>query len=313
MPNEAKPDSDLPSQLVVRTPQLLTPEAASPEAVDGYGIYPEANTLEEIELDLLLEAVYRRCGFDFRNYARPSLRRRVWNAVRLEAVPTITRLTDMILRDNDTLDRLLLQLSVNVTSMFRDPGFYKAFREQVVPLLAAYPFIRVWHAGCATGEEVYSTAIIFEEEGLYDRCRIYATDMNELVLQRAKAGIFPIADMQSYSTNYQLAGGKAAFSDYYTARYEAAIFRQSLRRNVLFSHHNLVTDGSFNEFNIIFCRNVLIYFNTTLQARVHRLLFESLRHFGILCLGSQEALRGTPHEQTYEAIDSREKLYRRIG
>ena len=297
-------------------PQVETAEASLPELVidaGAGGIYPEANGLEEIELDLLLEAVYRRCGFDFRNYARPSLRRRVWNAVKAEAVPTVTRLTDLLLRDNDVLDRLLLQMSVNVTSMFRDPGFYRAFREQVIPLLAAYPFIRVWHAGCATGEEVYSTAIIFEEAGLYDRCRIYATDMNELVLARAKEGIFSLSEMQAYSTNYQQAGGTAAFSDYYTAGYDAAIFRKSLTRNVLFSHHNLVTDGSFNEFNIIFCRNVLIYFNTTLQARVHRLLFESLRHFGILTLGTQESLRATPHEHNYEAIEAREKIYRRIG
>jgi chemotaxis protein methyltransferase CheR len=197
--------------------------------------------------------------------------------------------------------------------MFRDPSFYLTFRNQVVPLLRTYPFIRIWHAGCSTGEEVYSMAILMQEEGLYHRCRFYATDMNEVVLKKARAGIFHLDLMQEYTQNYLKAGGKHSFSEYYTAAYDSAIFRASLRENILFSQHNLATDGSFNEFNVILCRNVLIYFNQALQERVHNLLYDSLSRFGVLGLGRQESLKFTPHEHHYEALEKREKLYRRIG
>jgi chemotaxis protein methyltransferase CheR len=182
----------------------------------------------------------------------------------------------------------------------------------VVPMLRTYPFIRIWHAGCSTGEEVYSMAILLQEEGLYDRCRIYATDMNELVLKTAKNGIFPLKAMQEYTQLYHQAGGKKAFSEYYTAAYENAIFRSSLKENVVFAHHNLATDTSFNEFNVILCRNVLIYFNSHLQARVHKLFYESLAMFGVLGLGHQESLNFTPYEKHYEAIERSDKLYRRV-
>jgi chemotaxis protein methyltransferase CheR len=218
-----------------------------------------------------------------------------------------------VLHDPACLDRFLLGLSVNVTSMFRDPSFYRAFRAQVVPLLRTYPFIRIWHAGCSTGEEVYSMAILLEEEGLYQRCRLYATDMNEMVLKQAKAGVFSMKSMQEYTSNYLQAGGKQSFSEYYTAAYENAIFRSSIRENIVFSQHNLAIDGSFNEFNVILCRNVLIYFNQSLQERVHKLLYESLGRFGVLGLGRQESLKFTPHEEQYEALDKRDKLYRKIG
>jgi len=181
-----------------------------------------------------------------------------------------------------------------------------------VPLLRTYPFIRIWHAGCSTGEEVYSMAILLREEGLYDRARIYATDINEVVLQRAKAGIFPLERMQEYTDNYMRAGGKRSFSEYYTAKYGGALFDQSLTKNVVFSQHNLVTDRSFSEFNVILCRNVLIYFDKTLQAKVHGLFYDSLSMFGVLVLGSKETLRLMSHEDCYQQIAPPEKIFRKV-
>lgn len=268
--------------------------------------------LEEIEIQLLLEGVYRYYGFDFRNYAMTSLKRRIWNMLQTEKLASISRLQEKVLHDPACMQRFLLGLSVNVTSMFRDPDFYVAFRNQVVPLLHTYPFIRIWHAGCSTGEEVYSMAILLFEEGLYHRCRIYATDINEVVLRLAKAGIFPLNLMQKYTHLYQLSGGKQSFSEYYTAAYDGAVFHPFLKQNIVFSLHNLVTDASFNEFNVILCRNVLIYFNHQLQQQVHKLLYESLSIFGVLGLGKHEALLGTPLEQHYKVLDNREKLYRRV-
>jgi chemotaxis protein methyltransferase CheR len=269
--------------------------------------------LEEIEIQLLLEGIYRHYGFDFRNYAMASLKRRIWNTIRSEKLSSISGLQEKVLHHPDCMDRFLLGISVSVTSMFRDPGFYVAFRNKVVPLLRTYPFIRIWHAGCSTGEEVYSLAILLYEEGLYPRCRIYATDMNEAVLHTARSGIFPLHSMQDYTQAYLQIGGKRAFSEYYTAAYESAIFHTFLRENIVFSPHNLVTDASFNQFNVILCRNVLIYFNQYLQDRVHKLLYESLGTFGILGLGKQETLIRTPHELDYEAIDLQEKLYRKVA
>ena len=271
-----------------------------------------ADALEEVELDGLLDGVYRCYGYDFRGYARSSLRRRIRERVRAEGLGTISGLKDRVLHDPEVLERLLLGLSINVSAMFRDPEFYREFRARVVPRLRTYPFIRIWHAGCSTGEEVYSMAILLEEEGLYDRCRIYATDMNEAVLQRARDGIFPLARMKDYTVNYLQARGKAAFSDYYTASYGNAIFRAPLRRNVVFAHHNLVSDGPFNEFHVVVCRNVMIYFNKDLQARVHRLFLDSLVRFGFLCLGSKESLKYTAYEDSYEEFVPEEKIYRRV-
>lgn len=206
-----------------------------------------------------------------------------------------------------------MALSINVTSMFRDPGFYGVFLEKIAPMIQTYPFVRIWHAGCATGEEVYSLAILLKEEGLYDRCRIYATDMNEHVIETAKRGIFPLSSMKEYSANYLKAGGKGTLSDYYTAKYDNAIFNQSLVENTVFSRHNLAMEGSFNEFNVILCRNVMIYFNPELQERVHDLLKGSLCMFGFLGIGDMESMAHCPHATDFEAIDSRQKLYRRIG
>jgi chemotaxis protein methyltransferase CheR len=268
--------------------------------------------LERIEIELLLEGVFRHYGFDFRSYAYASVRRRLWKRIEDEGLGSISELQALVLHDPEAMERLLLDLSISVTAMFRDPGFYREFRTAVVPLLRTYPFIRIWHAGCSTGEEVYSTAIVLEEEGLLDRARIYATDINSVVLQQARAGIFPLTRMQEYTENYIKAGGKRSFSEYYTAKYDGALFSPSLTRNVVFSQHNLVTDRSFAEFNVIFCRNVLIYFDGDLQNRVHSLFYESLAMFGILALGSKESLRGSQYEPCYDRLHPREKLFRKI-
>jgi len=267
--------------------------------------------LEQLEIELLLEAIFRHYGFDFRSYAFSSIRRRIWKRISAEELPNVTSLQERVLHDPQVMERLLLDLSINVTAMFRDPGFYRAFREHVVPLLRTYPFIRVWHAGCSTGEEVYSMAILLEEEGLLGKSRLYATDINEVVLQQARAGIFPLERMQEYTENYIKAGGKRAFSEYYVAKYDGALFNPSLTEHVVFSQHNLVTDRSFSEFNVILCRNVLIYFDRSLQAKVHRLFYDSLVNFGILGLGGKESLKFSQYEDCYEQISS-EKIYRKV-
>jgi chemotaxis protein methyltransferase CheR len=267
---------------------------------------------EQLEIDLLLEAVWRHYGFDFRGYTRASLKRRLWRRVHLERLTTISGLTERLLHDPQAMEHLLLDLSINVTAMFRDPSFFLAFREKVVPLLRTYPFVRVWNAGCSTGEETWSLAILLREEGLLDRCRIYATDINESVLAQAKAGLFPLEKMQEYTEAYLAAGGTTAFSEYYVAAYDAAQFDRSLTDNVVFAQHNLVSDRSFNEFHVIVCRNVMIYFDTTLQNRVHDLFYESLARFGILGLGRKEAITFTPHADDYEPLDIDERIYRRV-
>jgi chemotaxis protein methyltransferase CheR len=268
--------------------------------------------LERIEIELLLEGIFRHYGFDFRAYAYASIRRRLWKRIEEEGLSSVSALQERVLHEPALMEKLLLDLSINVTAMFRDPSFYVTFREQVVPLLRTYPFIRIWHAGCSTGEEVYSMAMLLREEGLYDRSRIYATDINEVVLQRAKAGIFPLERMQEYTENYMRAGGKRSFSEYYTAKYGGALFDQSLTKNVVFSQHNLVTDRSFSEFNVILCRNVLIYFDKTLQSKVHNLFYDSLAMFGVLVLGSKETLRFMAHEECYEQMAPPEKIFRKV-
>ena len=287
---------------------LQVEEEIPSAAVDPSPYDPE---LERVEIELLLEGIYRHYGFDFRSYAYASVRRRLWKRIEAEGLTTVSALQARVLHEPQLMERLLLDLSINVTAMFRDPAFYKAFREHVVPILRTYPFIRIWHAGCATGEEVYSMAILLQEEGLYNRCRIYATDINEVVLQKAKEGIFPLDRMQEYTENYIAAGGKRAFSDYYLAKYGGAIFDDSLTRNVVFSLHNLVTDRSFSEFNVILCRNVLIYFDKNLQARVHGLFYDSLAMFGVLALGSKESMRFSQYEDRYDQLNGPEKIYRK--
>jgi chemotaxis protein methyltransferase CheR len=272
-----------------------------------------APDVEELELDLLLEAIHRRYAYDFRGYARASLRRRMWHRAVLERVETLSALQDRLLRDPAVMDRLLSDLSINVTEMFRDPGFHAALRDRIFPLLRTYPFVRAWVAGCSTGEEVVSLAIGLHESGLLDRARIYATDIDADVLERAHAGAFPLDRVQGYTQNYLRAGGKEAFSSYYTVRDGRAVFDPALLRGVVFAQHNLATDGSFNEFQLVLCRNVMIYFGRELQDRVLGLFAGSLGRFGILGLGRKESLAGTGVEERFEVLDAHEKLYRLTG
>ena len=274
---------------------------------------PQATLTEDIEIELLLEGLHRAHGFDFRDYSRASIKRRILELARAEQAQTVSALQDKVLHDRACLDRFLLGLSVHATAMFRDPSFYRTFRLRVVPLLRTYPTVQIWIAGCSTGEEVYSLAILLEEERLYSKCRIYATDMSQAVLRKARDGIFPLAAMREYTANYHQAGGIHDFSDYYTARYDNVIFSAALRNNIVFSEHNLATDGSFNEFQVILCRNVMIYFNKELQARVHNLLYESLSMFGVFGLGNKESLKFTPRETFYENLNETDKLYRKVA
>lgn len=269
--------------------------------------------LEDIEITALLETVHQRYGYDFRQYSRESLKRRIHTLMNRNSVSTVSELQNYVLHDAEWLERFLLAISVSVTAMFRDPSFYLALRKQVIPFLRTYPTVRVWIAGCSTGEEAYSLAILLQEEGLYDRSSIYATDMNQAVLKVARDGIFPIARMKEYTDNYLKAGGIEEFSTYYTAAFESIIFNQTLKKNLIFAQHNLANDQSFNEFNLIICRNVMIYFNETLQRRVFNLLHESLAVLGILALGNRESIKHDPHSIYYEDIDEKERIYKRIS
>jgi chemotaxis protein methyltransferase CheR len=269
--------------------------------------------LEQLEIGLLLEAVYRRYGLDFRQYAQASLKRRLYRRLHAEGLDTLSQLQDRLLHDPPCMERLLLDLSINVTSMFRDPTFYVSFRRNVVPLLRTYPFTRLWCAGCSTGEEVFSLAILLQEEGLYERARIYATDINEHVLATAREGVFPLDRMQLYTQNYIRGGGTRDFSEYYVAAYDGARFSQALTENVVFAQHNLAMDRSFNEFNVILCRNVMIYFDKALQEHVHDLFYESLERFGILALGHKESIGFTRYVDRYGEIDLDERIYRKLA
>ena len=259
----------------------------------------------------MLEAVYLKYGYDFRNYAKASIKRRILHRLAMSGITSISEMQYKVLYDVSFFESLLLDFSINVTEMFRDPSFYRALRQEVIPVLRTYPYIKIWHAGCATGEEVYSMAILLKEEGLYDRSQIYATDFNQVVLQKAKEGIFPIENIKEYTVNYQKAEGKESFSSYYTAKYDSVIINQALKKNILFADHNLVTDGVFGEMNLILCRNVLIYFDKTLQNRVIGLFYDSLCRNGFLCLGSKESLMFSDYKSGFEDVVKEEKIYRK--
>ena len=274
--------------------------------------FPEDHLLIDIEIDAMADAIYRYHGFDFRHYARESMRRRIFNLLEIEGLPTISSLQNKILHDMEHMERFLLAMSINVTSMFRDPDMFYFFRETVIPILRTYPSIRIWHAGCASGEEVYSLAILLEEEHLAEKAKIYATDINEVAIKKASQGIYPNNSTQEFTDNYLAAGGKKIFSQYYQASYDSVIFKSYLRDKVVFARHNLVSDASFNEFNVIFCRNVLIYFNEELQQKVHRLLLNSLCRFGILVLGSSETVEYSEISNHYKVLDSKNGIFQRV-
>jgi chemotaxis protein methyltransferase CheR len=268
--------------------------------------------LEDVEIDVLLEAIVRVYGYDFRNYARGSLRRRLWRRVTAEGRSSVSGLIETVLHDPDAMERLRVDLSVTVTSMFRDPPFFLALRTRVLPLLKTYPFVRIWVAGCASGEEVYSLAILLREEEMTDRVRIYATDVSEEVLDRAREGLLPMDRMRTYSSNYLDAGGHEGLSRYYEVEGRWARLDPSLRDGVVFARHNLATDSTFNEFHLILCRNVLIYFDRTLQQRVHGLFDDSLVPLGLLALGARESLVASSLEGRYEAVDPEVRIYRKV-
>ncbi|SFA87780.1 MULTISPECIES: protein-glutamate O-methyltransferase CheR [unclassified Bacillus (in: firmicutes)] len=267
--------------------------------------------IEELETDLLLQALYRITGFDFQEYMRSSISRRIQFRMQQERLPSISSLIVKTLHEEGFADKLLNDFSINVTEMFRDPLFFASFRENVVPYLKSLPEVRIWHAGCSTGEEVFSMAILLKEEGLYEKTNIYATDMNEHVLNKAKTGSIDLKKMQSYTKNYIQAGGTSAFSEYYTTDSEKAILDERLLENVVFAQHNLVTDHSFNEFHVIVCRNVLIYFNPELQQKVNQLFYDSLSSKGFLCLGQKETLRPYKLSSFYEDFDHQYRIYQK--
>lgn len=267
--------------------------------------------LEALELQLLLEGLAHHYGYDFRGYAKASIKRRMWRRTMEEGLATLSGLQERVLHDPACMERLLVDLSINVTSMFRDPSFWSALRDRVVPLLRTYPYVRIWNPGCSTGEETYALAVVLREQGLKDRARIYATDINAGVLHQAREGVFPLDRMQEFTANYLSYGGASSFSDYYKVYGDRARFDPTLLERCVFAQHNLVSDDSFNEFNLIVCRNVMIYFDRELQDRVHDLFYRSLTRSGVLALGRKESIRFTTHADMYEEIDVAEKLYRR--
>lgn len=269
--------------------------------------------LLSLEIELLLTGLAERYGYDFRNYARASLTRRIRRAVQIEQLSSVSALQERLLHDPRAAMRFVSSISVHTTAMFRDADVYQALRNEVIPMLRTYPFVRIWHVGCSSGEEVYSLAILLEEQGLYDRCRIYATDISDAIVERARQGMVPLRIMREYTLAYQKAGGVMDFSSYYIADNENAVFRQSLRRNLVFSQHNLVCDSAFNEFQLIMCRNVLLYFDEILRDRAHELFHNSLSSFGLLVLGKKEALRFTKYADCYRELGAGLRIYRRIA
>lgn len=267
---------------------------------------------QDIELELLLQAVFMKYGYDFRNYTKSHLKRRIHQRLRLSNIKTISELQNRVLWDKSFFRVLLQDLSINVTEMFRDPEFYKSFRQNVIPNLKTYAHIKVWHAGCSTGEEVYSLAIILKEEKLLSKSQIYATDINKNVLEIARQGIYTKKDMELYGQNYSKAGGTGKLSDYYTSKYGSVIFDKSLSKNIVFADHNLVIDSAFAEVNLVFCRNVLIYFDKSLQEKVLRLFSNSLAKRGFLCLGTKESLKFTSHEKDFDTVDKELKIYKKL-
>jgi chemotaxis protein methyltransferase CheR len=252
---------------------------------------------QEIEIRLLIEALYLKYGYDFRNYSKAHIKRRILNRFQISELNSITEMTHKAIYDSDFVDKILMDLSITVTEMFRDPSFYKALRQSVLPVLRSYPHVKIWHAGCASGEEVYSMAIILREEGLFHKTQIYATDFN------------PLIRIKEFTVNYQKAGGKRSFSDYYKADDETAKLNENLKKNIVFANHNLVIDSVFAEMNLIVCRNVLIYFDRQLQDKVIGLFMESLAGGGFLCLGSKENLQFSPHFHTFEPVVEQERIY----
>ncbi|ARU86530.1 protein-glutamate O-methyltransferase CheR [Pseudomonas sp. M30-35] len=266
----------------------------------------------DIELRLLIEAIYLKYNYDFRDYSGASLKRRVRHALVQLECQSISALQEKVLHQPGMFIQLLQYITIPVSEMFRDPSYFLALRQNVLPLLRTYPSLKIWIAGCSTGEEVYSMAILLKEEGLLERSIIYATDINPVSLERAERGIFGLNNIRSYTENYQKAGGLKAFSDYYTAAYDGVIFDKSLRANVTFADHSLATDTVFAETQLVSCRNVLIYFNKSLQDRALGLFHESLCHRGFLGLGSKESIDFSTYVHSFEALSRADRVFRKL-
>ncbi|MBM0108166.1 protein-glutamate O-methyltransferase CheR [Steroidobacter sp. S1-65] len=267
---------------------------------------------EAAQLQGFLERLFDLSGVDLSGYGKRALHRRLRSVIKGEGLSGLGELTERMHADPCFLARVLDRILLRVTTMFRDPPFFRLFRQRVVPVLRTYPYPRLWVAGCSTGQEAFSLAILLREEGMYDRCRIYATDINEAVLEQARAGLLPLASLDEYEHNYRAAGGIRCLSDYYTRRETAAVLDPAVLDRIAVFRHDLARDASFNEFHVIFCRNVLMYFDEALRERVHRLFRESLVRLGFLGLGQSEALQLTRHESAYEALAPRQRLYRRV-
>jgi chemotaxis protein methyltransferase CheR len=266
---------------------------------------------DNIKIQLILEAIFLKYGYDFRNFARAHIKRRLQRRLNFTGLTDFSDMLIRILNDKSFFEQVLIDLSIHVTEMFRDPAFYQALRKEIVPILKTYPYIKIWHAGCATGEEVYSMAIILKEEKIYRRCQIYATDFNEIVLNEAKEGVYSLEAIKNHTYNYQKSGGTESFADYYTAKYDLAIMDNGLKENIVFADHNLATDHVFGEMNLILCRNVLIYFDKKLQDRVIYLFYNSLCRNGFLCLGTKESLKFSDYENRFELVNVKQKIYRK--
>ncbi|MBU0992716.1 MAG: protein-glutamate O-methyltransferase CheR [Proteobacteria bacterium] len=267
--------------------------------------------IENIEITLLLDAIFERYGYDFRHYSRASIERRVRHFLSKSECDSISGMIPKLLHDESFFDIFVRDFSITVTDMFRDPFVYQSIRKNVVPILKTHPFVKVWHAGCATGEEAYSLAIILKEEGIYDKTTLFATDFNDGALDAAKKGIYALENAKKFTANYQAAGGTTSFSEYYHARYEAMALNQSLGKNITFANHNLVTDTIFGEMHLIMCRNVLIYFEKALQNRVLNLFSDSLVNGGILCLGTKESLMFSTISKLFAPMDENARLYQK--
>ena len=266
----------------------------------------------EIELELLVQAIYLKYSYDFRDYAGASLKRRVLHAQQQMGYASISAMQAEVVRDSQVFTALLQFLTVPTTEMFRDPAYFSALREEVVPFLKTYPSLKIWVAGCSTGEELYSMAILLHEEGLLERSIIYATDINPKSLEQARKGIFGLDRVRSYDANYRAAGGTGALTDYYTAAYEGALFNRELRENITFADHSLATDSVFAETHLVCCRNVMIYFNRALQERALGLFYDSLCHRGFLGLGSKETVEFSAFANRFEALVKAQRIYRKV-
>ena len=266
---------------------------------------------EELEIDLVLDALLKKSDFDYRNYSRSHIKRRLSHRLTISGYSRFSELIPELIYNPDFVRQLLLDLSINVTEMFRDPDFFITFKKLVFPYLRTYPFLKLWHAGCSSGQEVYSMSILLKEANLYDNSQIYATDFNVDILEKAKEARYPMENIKSYTKSYQEADGRFSFSNYYTSDSDSAVLSNDLKKNILFSFHNLVTDGAFGEMNVIFCRNVLIYFDKKLQNKVLHLFYDSLVPGGFLCLGSKESIRYSGVDNLFEVVSRDWRIYRK--